>query len=91
MGASKQKSWRILDTFVEAGGNFIDTACNYTEGTIEMYIGEFVDSNRDYFILATKFTLRARGDNPKDPNVGGNSRKNLMRSVESSLERLNTD
>ncbi|MBK5107122.1 MAG: aldo/keto reductase [Anaerolineales bacterium] len=76
---------------MEAGGNLIDTAGNYAEGTSEKYNGEFVDSNRDYFILATKFSLRARGDNPKDPNTGGNSRKNLMRSVESSLERLNTD
>lgn len=90
-GASKQESWNILDTFADAGGNFIDTACNYTEGTSEKYLGEFIASNRDYFVVATKFTLRARGDNPKDPNAGGNSRKNLMRSVESSLNRLHTD
>ena len=42
-------------------------------------------------MIATKFTLRARGDNPLDPNAGGNNRKNMIRSVESSLKRLNTD
>jgi aryl-alcohol dehydrogenase-like predicted oxidoreductase len=90
-GASKQESWKILDMFAEAGGNFIDTACNYTEGTSEKYLGEFVASNRDYFVLATKFTLRSRGENQKDPNSGGNSRKNIIRSVENSLRRLNTE
>jgi len=77
-GVSKQESWKILDTFPEAGGNFVDTACNYTEGTSEKYIGEFIASNRDYFVLATKFTLRARGDKQNDPNAGGNSRKNII-------------
>lgn len=90
-GASKKESWRILDKFSEAGGNFIDTSCNYTEGTSEKYVGEFVSSNRDYFVIATKFSLRTRGENQMDPNAGGNNRKNLFRSVESSLERLNTD
>lgn len=90
-GASKQESWRMLDTYSEAGGNFIDTACNYTEGTSEKFVGEFIASNRDYFVVATKFSLRARGDDQNDPNFGGNNRKNLMRSVKSSLKRLNTD
>ncbi len=60
------------------GGNFVDTACNYNEGTSEKYIGEFIASNRDYFVLATKFTLRVRGDKQNDPNAGGNSRKNII-------------
>ena len=47
--------------------------------------------DRDYFVLTTKFSLRARGENAVDPNTDGNSRKNLIRSVESSLERLNTN
>jgi len=89
-GASKKESWRILDTFAEAGGNFIDTSCNYTEGTSESFIGEFVASNRDYFVIATKYSLRPQGGNSLDPNAGGNHRKNLIRSVESSLKRLNT-
>jgi aryl-alcohol dehydrogenase-like predicted oxidoreductase len=90
-GASKAESQRIFDAYRDAGGNFIDTACNYTEGTSEKFVGEFVSSERDYFVIATKFTLRARGDNPLDPNAGGNNRKNMIRSVESSLKRLNTE
>jgi aryl-alcohol dehydrogenase-like predicted oxidoreductase len=90
-GASKDESQRIFDAFRDAGGNFIDTACNYTEGTSEKYVGEFVSNDRDYFVIATKFSLRARRENQMDPNAGGNSRKNMIRSVESSLKRLNTD
>ncbi len=90
-GASKKESQQIFDAFYEAGGNFIDTACNYTEGTSEKFVGEFVATERDYFVIATKYTLRPRGGNSMDPNAGGNNRKNLMRSVESSLKRLNTD
>ncbi len=90
-GASNDESRRIFDAFCDAGGNFIDTACNYTEGTSEKFVGEFVSSDRDYFVIATKFTLRARGQNQLDPNAGGNNRKNMIRSVESSLRRLNTD
>jgi aryl-alcohol dehydrogenase-like predicted oxidoreductase len=90
-GASKAESRRIFDVFVEAGGNFIDTACNYTEGTSEEFVGEFVASDRDYFVIATKYSLRPRHSNKMDPNIGGNNRKNLMRSVDASLKRLNTD
>ena len=71
--------------------NFIDTACNYTEGTSEKYIGEFVASDRNYFVSAIKYTLRSWEANSMDPNAGGNYRKNLMRPVEASLERLDTD
>jgi aryl-alcohol dehydrogenase-like predicted oxidoreductase len=90
-GASKQACQQIFDMFRESGGNFIDTACNYTEGTSEKFVGEFVASERDYYVIATKYTLRSRGENAMDPNAGGNHRKNLMRSVESSLKRLNTE
>ena len=90
-GASKDESKRIFDAFVEAGGNFIDTACNYTEGTSEKLVGEFVNSDRDYYVIATKYSLRPRHANPNDPNAGGNNRKNMIRTVESSLKRLNTD
>ena len=90
-GASKEESQRIFDAYYEAGGNFIDTACNYTEGTSENFVGEFVSSDRDYFVIATKFTLRAREENQNDPNAGGNNRKNLIRSVESSLQKLKTE
>ena len=88
-GASKDVSQQQVETFAEAGGNFIDTSINYTDGTSETFIGEIVHSNRDYWVLATKYTLTQ----PKslDPNSGGNSRKNMMRSVETSLKRLQTD
>lgn len=90
-GTSREESRKIFDRFAEAGGNFIDTACNYTEGTSERFVGDFVSSNRDYFVVATKYSLRPNSANPKDPNAGGNGRKNLIRSVESSLQRLNSD
>ena len=90
-GADKDESRKMFDRFAEAGGNFIDTASLYTEGTSEKYVGEFVNSDRDYFAVATKYTLRARGDSQTDPNRGGNQRKNMMRTVEESLERLDLD
>lgn len=87
-GASRDASRQMFDTFAEAGGNFIDTSNNYTNGTSEKFVGEFIASDRDHFVLATKYTLSER---PSDPNFGGNSRKNMRRSVEGSLKRLNTD
>jgi aryl-alcohol dehydrogenase-like predicted oxidoreductase len=87
-GADKETSLKILDTFANNGGNFIDTANRYTEGTSEKIIGEFIHSNRDNFIVATKYSLH---DNLTNVNASGNNRKNMMRSVEESLKRLNTD
>ncbi|HEU0296680.1 MAG TPA: aldo/keto reductase [Anaerolineales bacterium] len=88
-GAPKDESRRIFDAFAEgAGGNFIDTANNYTNGTSEKFVGEFVRSDRDHFVVATKYTLTERKN---DPNFGGNHRKNVRRSVEGSLQRLGTD
>jgi len=87
-GASKEESRRIFDAFAAAGGNFVDTSNNYTDGVSEQYVGEFVASQRDYFVVATKYTLSKRKD---DPNAGGNARKNMRRAVEASLKRLNTD
>jgi aryl-alcohol dehydrogenase-like predicted oxidoreductase len=78
----------MFDVFVEAGGNFIDTANRYTEGTSERFLGEFVKEDRHRFVIATKYTLFARRD---DPNFSGNHRKNMVRSLEESLERLQTD
>ncbi len=90
-GASNEESHKIFEAFAEAGGNFIDTACNYTNGTAEKFVGEFVASDRDAFVIATKYTLRRPGTNKTDLNAGGNHRKNMQRSVEQSLKRLNTD
>jgi Aldo/keto reductase family len=87
-GASKQECSRIVGAFAEAGGNFIDTADVYTNGSSERFIGELLDADRDRFVLATKYTC-AR--DPRDPNAAGNHRKNLVAALDGSLERLGTD
>ena len=87
-GSTKEESRKIYDAFVEAGGNFIDTADLYTNGTSERFLGEFMASDRERIVLATKYTNSAPG---ADPNAAGNHRKNMMQSVEASLKRLNTD
>jgi aryl-alcohol dehydrogenase-like predicted oxidoreductase len=87
-GAPKDESRKMFDAFVAAGGNFIDTANNYTNGTSEKFVGEFTKADRDHFVIATKYTL---SEFATDPNFGGNHRKNLRRSVEGSLRRLDTD
>lgn len=87
-GASKDESRAIFDAFVAAGGNFVDTACNYTDGESERFVGEFIREDRERFVVATKYTLTQRRD---DPNAGGNQRKNLVQTLESSLRRLGTD
>ena len=86
-GASKEEAKKIFDLFVSKGGNFIDTANIYQNGTSEKYVGEFISSERERFVVATKYTLTT---NPNDPNASGNHRKNLVQSVEASLKRLNT-
>ena len=86
-GASKEESRKIFDLFVSKGGNFIDTANVYQNGTSEKYVGEFISSEREKFVLATKYTLTT---NPDDPNASGNHRKNLVQSIDASLKRLNT-
>lgn len=87
-GASKEESKKIFSRYTEAGGNFIDTACNYTNGTSERFVGEFIRGEREQYVIATKYSLTTR---PDDPNGGGNHRKNLVQTVEGSLKRLNTD
>jgi aryl-alcohol dehydrogenase-like predicted oxidoreductase len=87
-GASKEESGKVFNKFVEAGGNFIDTANYYTNGTSERIVGELVRDRRAEFVLATKYTLSTR---PTDPNGGGNHRKNLVQALEASLRRLGTD
>lgn len=87
-GADQATSKEIFDAYANAGGNFIDTANRYTEGSSEKFVGEFVHSDRDHFVLATKFSLY---DRQQDPNFAGNHLKNMRRSVEESLRRLNTE
>ena len=87
-GADEDESRAVLAAYAEAGGNFIDTANKYHEGQSEEIVGRFVGSDRDRFVIATKYTLAMRAG---DPNAAGNSRKNMRRSVEDSLRRLGTD
>jgi aryl-alcohol dehydrogenase-like predicted oxidoreductase len=89
-GAPKDECARILDAFGEAGGNFIDTANRYTEGTSERIVGELIASDRDHWVLATKYGLNS-GTDGSDPNVGGGHRKSIVRAIDESLERLRTD
>ncbi|MCX4702911.1 aldo/keto reductase [Streptomyces sp. NBC_01373] len=87
-GADKETSARILDAYADAGGNFVDTANIYTGGSSERILGELLEGRRDEFVLASKYTCGIREG---DVNAAGNHRKNLVQSVEASLERLRTE
>jgi aryl-alcohol dehydrogenase-like predicted oxidoreductase len=87
-GADEAECARIVRRFADAGGNFIDTANNYTDGSSERIVGELTEHDRDRWVLATKYTLTV---DRADPNAGGNHRKSLVRSLEQSLRRLRTD
>ena len=87
-GSGRDESRRIYDAYREAGGNFIDTANVYTNGSSEKLLGEFMEGHREQIVLATKYTNTAPGGGP---NAGGNQRKSMMQSIEGSLKRLKTD
>ena len=88
-GVDKAASFSIMEAFGNAGGNFLDTANRYQDGMSEEIVGAFINQHdRDYWVVATKYSLY---DNQTNPNASGNNRKNMMRSVEQSLKRLNTD
>lgn len=89
-GADRETAEQLFNAYVDAGGNFIDTADLYTNGTSETWVGEFVKERglRDKVAIATKFSYNA---DPGNPNAGGNGRKNILRAVEGSLQRLGTD
>ncbi|MGH9717481.1 MAG: aldo/keto reductase [Candidatus Acidiferrales bacterium] len=89
-GAEENVSKQQFERFLDAGGNFIDTADGYTNGHAEELVGKFVAEGkmRDRLVIATKYTFGAQ---PGNPNAGGNGRKNLYRALEGSLRRLKTD
>ncbi|MBV9871955.1 MAG: aldo/keto reductase [Frankiaceae bacterium] len=87
-GADRRQSREIFDRYATLGGNFIDTANTYTNGTSETVLGELVNHDRDHFVVGTKYSLSTRHD---DPNAGGNHRKSLRAALEGSLRRLATD
>ncbi len=87
-GASADECKKMYEAYRNAGGNFIDTANRYTEGTSEKIVGELIAHERESIVLATKFTLKMKNN---DPNWSGNHRKNMMQSLHHSLKRLKTD
>src|ERR1700704_5531856 len=90
-GSSVEESQRIIDRYIELGGNFIDTANFYTKSHSEKIIGDHVGrhgARRDRLVIATKFSGNLY---PGDPNGGGSSRKSIVAQCEQSLRRLQTD
>jgi aryl-alcohol dehydrogenase-like predicted oxidoreductase len=89
-GADEANARQLFDAYLEAGGNFIDTADLYTNGNSERMLGRFIQDSgsRDRVIITTKFSYNTE---PGNPNAGGNGRKNILRAVEGSLQRLATD
>ena len=88
-GAEPADARRMLDAYLAAGGNFIDTADGYQFGQAEELLGEFLAGRRDQVVLATKFTTSATA---QPPLTGvGNSRRVMIDAVDASLKRLRTD
>ena len=87
-GAEQPEARVIFDRFAEAGGTFIDTADVYSNGDSERMLGDFLATDRDHFVVATKYGL---GAGAPGVSTTGTSRRNMIRSVEASLRRLRTD
>src|SRR5260221_6944983 len=87
-GTEIDEARRMLDLYIDNGGNFVDTASIYTNGSSEKMLGELLGQKRRQIVLSTKYTFSTH---PGDPNGGGNHRKSMVRSVETSLQRLKTD
>ena len=88
VGAPIEECRRMVDTYLAAGGNAVDTAINYRDGASEEILGQVLAGRRDSLVLASKYTTTR---DAADPNAGGNARKNLRLSLETSLRRLGTD
>jgi aryl-alcohol dehydrogenase-like predicted oxidoreductase len=88
-GSADDVSESIFQAYVEAGGNFIDTADVYAKGRSEELVGSYVASRglRDQLVLATKFGFNTQ---PGNPHAGGNGRKHIHQALEGSLRRLGT-
>jgi aryl-alcohol dehydrogenase-like predicted oxidoreductase len=88
-GSSDEEAAKMLDIYVDRGGNFIDTANFYGNmGGSELLLGRLIHGRREQLVVATKYSLTTR---PGDPNASGNQRKNMVRAVEDSLRRMQTD
>ncbi|EGN98172.1 hypothetical protein SERLA73DRAFT_183076 [Serpula lacrymans var. lacrymans S7.3] len=92
---NKESSFKLLDAFYDAGGNFIDTANNYQDQSSEEFIGEWAEQRgiRDQLVIATKYTTNFQRGNSKVKQQAmytGNSFKAMHISVEASLKKLRT-
>ena len=87
-GADEPTSHHVLDAYEAGGGNFLDTANKYHGGQTEEIVGRWLKTRRNKHVVATKYTLAM---DHSDPNTAGNSRKNMILSIEDSLRRLQTD
>ncbi|WP_407571498.1 aldo/keto reductase [Deinococcus altitudinis] len=89
-GSPDDESGRVFNSYVDAGGNFIDTADVYAGGRSEELVGQFLSERglRDQVVLSTKFGFNASRGNP---HAGGNGRKHIYQALEGSLRRLKTD
>lgn len=84
----EETALQMIDEFIEAGGNFIDTANVYADGVSEKIVGKALKKyNRDDFVLATK----VRFSMGEGPNKEGLSRKHIIKECRASLERLGVD
>ena len=86
-GCNEETSRRIVDRFVDAGGNFIDTADVYVGGVSEEILGRAIGERRQSLVIATKVAGPMGGG----PNDLGLSRKHILDAVDASLRRLGTD
>ncbi|MCJ2186868.1 aldo/keto reductase [Novosphingobium beihaiensis] len=88
-GSADAEAAAMVDTYLDRGGNFFDTADFYGGmGGSEKLLGRLLGHRRERVVISTKYSLTTR---PGDPNAAGNSRRNMVRSVEDSLHRLGTD
>jgi aryl-alcohol dehydrogenase-like predicted oxidoreductase len=98
IGEGFEESKKVFDYYVEKGGNFVDTANIYTEGTSEQYVGELVAPIRSQMVVATKYSINPpsffgapASSNAKNANYGGNHRKAMVQGLDESLKRMKLD
>ncbi|KAF9102758.1 hypothetical protein BGX27_010863 [Mortierella sp. AM989] len=96
-GNNKEACKKVFDTYYEKGGNFYDTANIYTNGDSERFLGEYMADKRSECVIATKYSLNpsigqalAGKSSARNPNAGGNHRKNLVETLDGSLKRMGT-
>src|SRR5258708_13961031 len=84
-GIEINEARKMLDLYIDNGGNFVDTANVYTNGSSEKMLGESLGEKRQQIVLSTKYTMNTH---PGDVNGGGNHPKKMVLSVETKLQRL---